>query len=178
MKQVSIVRRSSDSGRYGDAMETSLKAFFDYAVKVSKAGRPDLRRGGRYYEVKTGAGEVEALYHSSMPYVIFVPVPAYTETPIGFDADGVALVELTVDVTRCEGFLFDRVAFLQAMEAINAIRPAKKGTDGQLRHCLQTYWNHKKQAPHGKLLEKILDAGYAESLLTFEEWLEADPKAL
>ena len=178
MASYSIVAKSTDCGRYGKAMEEAIKAFFGYVVRVSSATRPDLRRGGHCYEVKGGAGEVEKLYTSSQPYVIFVPVPAYTEEPAGFDRDGVELVKITVDVERCEGFIFERETFLQGMEAINAIRPAKKGTDGIYRHCIQTYWNHKKQAPHGKLLEKIIDFGYGEGFLSFEDWLEADPKAL
>lgn len=174
MSFFSLVRKSSDCGRYGDAMETTTKAFYGYVVKVAKAGRPDLRRGGHCYEIKTGAGEVEALYGSKLPYVIFIPVPMYRETPAGYDKDGNALVSIEIDVERCEGFLFERETFLQGMEAIGAIRSAKKGTDGKIRHCLQTFWNHKKQAPHGKLLDKILDFGYENCVASFDEWLHAD----
>lgn len=178
MKYVSVIRKKSDCGRVGDSLEMNIKAYRNCKVKVAKAGSPDLRQGGRYYEVKCGAGEVEYLYHSTLPYVLYVPVPVKSEVPAGFDSEGKALVEVTVFVDKCEGFLFNREAFLQGMEAIGAIRPAKKGTDGKLRHCLQTFWNDSKQAPHGKLLEKILDLGYAESLMTFEEWLDTDPKTL
>ena len=135
---------------------------------------PDLRRGGKCYEFKTGAGEVEKLYHSEQPYVMFIPVPMYSEVPAGFSDDGTPLVSITIDVERCEGFLFERETFLQGMESIGAIRAAKKGTDGIRRHCIQTFWNHKKSAPHGALLDRILELGYSESVADFAEWIHAD----
>lgn len=173
---LNVIRKVTDSGRYGDAMEMATKDFFGYVVKVAANSRPDLRRGGKCYEFKTGAGEVEKLYHSEQPYVMFIPVPVYKEVPAGFADDGTPLVSITIDVERCEGFLFERKVFLQGMESIGAIRAAKKGTDGIRRHCIQTFWNHKKNAPHGALLDRILEFGYSESVADFEQWLFADKK--
>lgn len=170
-----VFRKVTDAGRYGDAMEMATKDFFGYVVKVAANSRPDLRRGGKCYEFKTGAGEVEKLYHSEQPYVMFIPVPVYTETPTHMVAeDGTPMVCITIDVERCEGFLFEREVFLQGMESIGAIRATKKGTDGIRRHCIQTFWNHKKNAPHGALLDRILEWAYAESIATFEDWIHAD----
>lgn len=172
---IRVFRKVTDAGRYGDAMEMATKDFFGYVVKVAANSRPDLRRGGKCYEFKTGAGEVEKLYHSEQPYVMFIPVPMYTETPTHMVAeDGTPMVCITIDVERCEGFLFERETFLRGMESIGAIRAAKKGTDGIRRHCIQTFWNHKKNAPHGALLDRILEWAYAESVATFEDWIHAD----
>lgn len=171
---LNVIRKVTDAGRYGDAMEMATKDFFGYVVKVAANSRPDLRRGGKCYEFKTGAGEIEKLYHSEQPYVMFIPVPMYNEIPAGFADDGTPLVSITIDVERCEGFLFEREAFLQGMESIGAIRAAKKGTDGIRRHCIQTFWNHKKNAPHGALLDRILELGYSESVADFAEWIHAD----
>ena len=122
---LSVIRKVTDGGRYGDPMEMATKDFFGYVVKVAANSRPDLRRGGKCYELKTGAGEVEKLYNSKQPYVLFIPVPMYTEAPAGFADDGTPLVSITIDVERCEGFLFERETFLQGMESIGAIRAAK-----------------------------------------------------
>lgn len=156
----SIVSTSSlsvrDCGRYGKATETA-----DTGKRCKAAGKVDAYHFRKAYEWKTGAGELGNAGDNllkGVQYVVYVPVVV----------DGLELDEQ-------EGFVLTREGFLQALEQAGAIRE-KTSTAGVRKVTIQTFWNHSKNAPHGKLYERILDAMYETCLMTLEEWVENGKK--
>jgi len=160
MKRNSIVSTTSfsarDCGRYGKATETA-----DTGKRCKSAGKVDAYHFHKAYEWKTGAGELgnagEVLL-KGIKYVVYVPV----------------VVE-GVELDRQEGFVLTREGFLQALEDAGALRE-KVSTAGVRKVTIQTFWNRSKNAPHGKLLERILDTMYEACLMTLEEWVENGKK--
>ena len=49
----------------------------------------------------------------------------------------------------------------------------RKFNKSRCKWNIQTFWNHTKQAPHGKKYGLLLDALYEGCEMTLEEWLEA-----
>lgn len=145
----------TDCGRWGKAFERGDKVYFGQVDKVSKQGTIDSRRCGKCFEVKTGAGELDYLYRSSIKYVKFTPV-------------------VREEFAACyqEGFIFERVAFLDMLEELGLVRE-KISTSGQHRTAIQTFWNHSKNKPHGKKYFDLLDACYERCIMTLEEYYEA-----
>lgn len=147
---------ANDCGRWGDATEMDLKDFFNQIVKVAAQGKVDFKRGRKCYEVKTGAGELDYVMRTETKYIIVVPV-----------------VDETLSIEKQEGFVLETETFRNEIVKVEGlVRYGKKATDGTLKTTLQTFWNHKKNAPHGKLLERYLDMLYENCLMTFEEYLE------
>lgn len=151
----SIVTTSSlsarDCGRYGKATESA-----DTGKRCKVAGKVDAYHFHKAYEWKTGAGELGNAGDSllkGVQYVVYVPVVV----------EGVAL-------DKQEGFVLTRDGFLQALEEAGALRE-KTSTAGVRKVTIQTFWNRSKNAPHGKLLDRILDAMYETCLMTLEEWV-------
>ena len=72
-------------------------------------------------------------------------------------------------------FVLSRADFLFVLESCGLLRE-KISTNGQRKITIQTFWNNKLNAPHGKKYFKLLDAlntcvacGHA---MRFSEWLE------
>lgn len=145
-----------DSGAWGKAFERSLKVWFGMLDKVAKPGRVDFRRARTGYEVKTGAGEIKALFDSKLRYVVFVPV-----------------VQPEQGLLRQEGFVVDRAVFLETLDNLGLIR-SKITTAGNPTVSIQTFWNHSKNKPHGAKYYALLDALYNECVMTLEDFFEAD----
>lgn len=141
-----------DSGASGKTMERDLKAAFKQRAKVAKQGKVDFRRDNKCFEVKTGSGEVAQLLHSNIKYVIYVPV-----------------VDMSKPVTAQEGFIIGKAEFLSCLMRCGALRH-KVTTDGRDTIGIQTFWNRKKNAPHGKLYGKILDMMYDNCIMTLEDY--------
>lgn len=150
--------KAEDNGRIGKATEIGIKAVLHLTEKVARAGQTDLRKGGVCYEVKTGAGELgsadgKLLKGSSM--VIYIPV-----------------VDENATIERQEGFVMARENFLDILGECGMIRE-KTATDGSRKITIQTFWNRKLNKPHGKGLDRMLEAFYnAEEVQTLEEWLD------
>lgn len=149
---------NNDSGRLGKAFECDLKAKFDQAVKVSAQGKIDFRRDNKCFEVKTGAGELDFLYKSKVKYVVYVPVVVEAQ-----------------DIEAQEGFVLEREAFLNCIEAAGLLRN-KISSSGQEKVTIQTFWNGKLNKPHGKKYFALLDLLYDNCLMTLEEYFNCDGK--
>lgn len=149
--------KANDDGRMGKATEKGIKAVLHLTEKVARAGQTDLRKGGVCYEVKTGAGELgfvgdKLVKGSSM--VIYIPV-----------------VDENATIERQEGFVMSRENFIAILGGCGMIRE-KTATDGSRKVTIQTFWNRKQNKPHGKGLDRMLEAFYkTEEVRTLEEWL-------
>ena len=152
--------KSTDTGATGKAFERACKEHLHMLSKVARAGQSDLRRAKIYYEVKTSSGELgndgEKLIKGSSR-VIYCP-----------------RVESDKKLNEQVAFVLSRANFLLVLESCGLLRE-KISTNGQRKITIQTFWNNKLNAPHGKKYYKLLDALNAcdESgrAMTFAEWL-------
>ena len=148
-------------GWRGDAFETGTKEFLGFKnPHVSKSGRPDPRRGERWYEFKHSAGELgivndKLIKESSM--VCYAPIIR--------DDDELAYIN---------AYVLSRENFLAILENVGLLRE-KTSSNGQRKITIQTFWNNKLNAPHGKKYFKLLDALNAcvsdGKAMRFTEWL-------
>ena len=149
-------------GWRGDAFETGTKEFLGFKnPHVSKAGKSDLRRGDRWYEFKHSAGELgvygdKLVKGSSM--VCYAPI-----------------IRDNSELAYIDAYVLSRENFLAILENVGLLRE-KISTNGQRKITIQTFWNNKLNAPHGKKYFKLLDAlntcvsdGKA---MAFADWLE------
>ena len=150
--------KMEDSGKMGKTFERELKATFNQKEVVARQGKIDFRRDRKCYEVKTGAGELDFLLHSSIKYVVYVPV-----------------VNMQEAIERQEGFVMERATFLDCLDAVGLIR-TKKSTAGEMKTTIQTFWNTKQNKPHGAKLYKLLDLLYENCLMTLEDYFENNGK--
>ena len=153
-----ISNNEKHDGRYGTATERAVKEFLHLKVCVAKAGRTDMRKANTCYEIKTGAGELgnvgEKLVKGST-MVIYVPV-----------------VDDSLPIERQEGFVMEREVFLDILNECGMIRE-KTSTAGVRKVTIQTFWNRAQNKPHGKGLDRMLEAFYNnEDVKTLEDWLE------
>lgn len=152
---------STDTGAVGKAFERACKEHLHMLSKVARAGQSDLRRAKVYYEVKTSAGELgndgEKLVKGSSR-VIYCP-----------------RVESDKELDKQIAFVINRADFLLVLESCGLLRE-KISTNGQHKITIQTFWNNKLNAPHGKKYYKLLDALNAcvenGRAMTFAEWLD------
>ena len=153
--------KSTDTGAIGKAFERACKEYLHMLSKVARAGQSDLRRAKVYYEVKTSSGELgndgEKLVKGSS-LVIYCP-----------------RVESDKELDEQTAFVLSRADFLLVLESCGLLRE-KISTNGQRKITIQTFWNNKLNAPHGKKYFKLLDTlnacvacGHA---IRFSEWLE------
>lgn len=153
--------KPTDTGAIGKSFERACKEHLHMLSKVARAGRSDMRRANVCYEIKSGGGELgndgEKLVKGSSR-VIYCPV-----------VDGEKALEKQV------AFVLSREDFLLVLESCGLLRE-KISTNGQRKITIQTFWNNKLNAPHGKKYFKLLDAlntcvicGHA---MRFSEWLK------
>ena len=153
--------KTTDTGATGKAFERACKEHLHMLSKVARAGQSDLRRAKVYYEVKTSSGELgndgEKLVKGSS-HVIYCP-----------------RVESNKELDEQTAFVLSRADFLLVLESCGLLRE-KISTNGQRKITIQTFWNNKLNAPHGKKYFKLLGAlnacvagGHA---LRFSEGLE------
>lgn len=153
--------KSTDTGATGKAFERACKEHLHMLPKVSRAGTSDMKRACKWYEIKSGAGELgndgEKLVKGSSR-VIYCP-----------------RVESDKELDEQTAFVLGRADFLLVLESCGLLRE-KISTNGQRKITIQTFWNNKLNAPHGKKYYKLLDALNAcvESgqAMTFAEWLD------
>lgn len=153
--------KPTDTGATGKAFERACKEHLHMLSKVARAGQSDLRRANIYHEVKTGGGELgndgEKLVKGSSR-VIYCP-----------------RVESDKELNEQVAFVLSRADFLLVLESCGLLRE-KVSTNGQRKITIQTFWNNKLDAPHGKKYFKLLktlnalvDFGQA---MTFADWLK------
>ena len=153
--------KPTDTGATGKAFERACKEHLHMLSKVARAGQSDLRRANVYHEIKTGGGELgndgEKLVKGSSR-VIYCP-----------------RVESDKELDEQTAFVLSRADFLLVLENCDLLRE-KTSTNGQRKITIQTFWNNKLNAPHGRKYYKLLDALNAcvESgrAVTFAEWLD------
>lgn len=152
---------STDTGATGKAFERACKEHLHMLSKVARAGRSDMRRANVYHEIKTGAGELgndgeKLVKGSSM--VIYCPV-----------------VKADEKLAEQNAYVMTRDTFLLVLNAVGLLRE-KISTNGQRKVTIQTFWNNKLNAPHGKKYFKLLDTLNAcvkcGQAMEFAEWLE------
>lgn len=148
-------------GLSGDCFELALHDFHNQPLVVSARGVVDVKikisatvKNYNRVEVKTGAGQIPNNLKGNS-YVVYCPV-----------------VDLSKPLIKQEAFILKRSTFIQCLKESGCYRESKTTTAGTKTEAIQTFWNHKLNAPHGKKLYKLLDALYASDALTVEEWLE------
>lgn len=150
--------KDSDSGAMGKTLERDLKVLLGQADKVASPSKADFRKRYKYGEIKTGAGELGELggkLIKGSSFVVYVPV-----------------VDMEKPVEKQEGFVLDRVTFIELLNELGLIR-TKKSTSGAMKVTIQTFWNHKAGKPTSiKKYNALLDALYERCAYTLEEWLE------
>lgn len=150
--------KENDSGAMGKTFERDLKVLLGQADKVASPSKADFRKRYKYGEIKTGAGELGELggkLIKGSSFVVYVPV-----------------VDMEKPVEKQEGFVLDRVTFIELLDELGLIR-TKKSTSGAMKVTIQTFWNHKAGKPTSvKKYNALLDALYEKSEYTLEEWLE------
>lgn len=151
---------STDTGATGKAFERACKEHLHMLSKVARAGHADLRRTGVYHEVKTGAGELgndgeKLVKGSSM--VIYCPK-----------------VDENKELDEQNAYVMTRDTFLFVLNMVGLLRE-KTSTNGQRKITIQTFWNNKLNAPHGKkyfkLLDTLNDCVKCGQAMEFAEWL-------
>lgn len=153
--------KTTDTGATGKAFERACKEHLHMLSKVARAGQSDLRRANIYHEVKTGGGELgndgEKLVKGSSR-VIYCP-----------------RVESGKELNEQVAFVLSRADFLLVLESCGLLRK-KTSTNGQRKITIQTFWNNKLDAPHGKKYFKLLAALNAcvsdGQAMTFTDWLK------
>jgi hypothetical protein len=150
-----------EDGLAGDCFELALHDYFGQDLRVSGNGIVDLKakvsakvKTYNKVEVKTGAGQIPNNLKGNS-YVIYCPV-----------------VDLSLPLRKQEAFVVKRTVFIQCLQEAECYRISKRTTAGTTTEAIQTFWNRKLNKPHGRKLEKLLDALYASGCQTLEEWLE------
>lgn len=154
---VKYYNQVNSDGNLGKNAEANLKARLGRKPESAPAGKVDLPKfDGRNWEVKTGAGELcrgsEYKPLRGVSAVIYIPV-----------------VKEDLPIEEQEGFVLTKQAFIEIIETLGM----RKFNKSRCKWNIQTFWNHTKQAPHGKKYDLLLDALYEHCEMTLEEWLEA-----
>ena len=152
--------KPTDTGAIGKSFERACKEHLHMLSKVARAGHSDMRRANVYHEIKTGGGELgndgEKLVKGSSR-VIYCP-----------------RVESDKELEKQVAFVLSREDFLLVLESCGLLRE-KTSSNGQRKITIQTFWNNKLNAPHGKKYFKLLDALNAcvsdGKAMTFADWL-------
>lgn len=151
----------NDCGRNGKAFERLCKETLHMQSKVAAPGRTDMRRAAQCYEVKTGAGELGRLGDKLVKgsrYVIYCPV-----------------INPDKELAGQRAYVMTRDTFLEVLSEAGLLRE-KTSTKGERKITIQTFWNGKLNAPHGKKYFKLLEilerAVMCAQAMTFANWLK------
>lgn len=149
-----------EDGLAGDCFEAAFTEACGQEPCVSARGVVDVKvkisatvKNYNKVEVKTGAGQIPNNLKGNS-YVVYCPV-----------------VDLNKPLHKQEAFVVKRAVFIQCLKDSGCYRESKRTTSGTRTEAIQTFWNRKLNAPHGRKLEKLLDALYASEAMTVEEWL-------
>ena len=148
-------------GRNGKAFERLCKERLHMQSKVAAPGRTDMRRAAQCYEIKSGAGELGKLGDKLVKgsrYVIYCPV-----------------INPKKELTEQRAYVMARDTFLEVLSEAGLLRE-KTSTNGERKITIQTFWNGKLNAPHGKKYFKLLEilerAVLSAQAMPFSEWLD------
>ena len=152
--------RHGDHGLAGDCFELALHDFLGQELRVSPKGIIDLKvrvsetvKNFNKVESKTGAGEVPNNLRGNS-YVIYCPV-----------------VDLDKPLNKQEAFIVKRTVFIKCLQDSGCYRQSKRTSGNTYTEAIQTFWNRKLNKPHGRKLEYLLEALYANCETTLEDWL-------
>ena len=144
-----------DNGLLGNALELAVKDFYHRPLRLSPAGKCDVRIGTRNCEIKQGAGELGSpdgkLCHGS-GLVLYVPV----------------LIE-DQPLLRQEGYVLERDVFIEALASVPGLIRYKSDRN---RVTIQTFWNRTTWEPHGRKLDLMIQALEAAGAEPLEEFLQ------
>ena len=142
----------TDSGIYGKAFEMAVKDALKRknADKVSPCGMADFRYNCRNYEVKQNGSCVRyapnGKYIKGSNRVIYATHIAYAVVE-----ETATHITLAVDLANTDMYVVDRYALLDFLATVNGVKVnASRGTAN-----IQTCYNYKKGAYHGRLGHKI-----------------------
>lgn len=162
MKQYTFNR--TDSGIIGKAFEMAIKDALRRrnADKVSPCGTADFRYNAKNYDTKQNGSVIryaeQSRYIKGSNRVIYATHIAHTMTDIDADTVGV-----TIDLQGTDFFCVDRKEFIDFLISIGCVKlNASRGTVN-----IQTVYNYKKDAYHGKK-GKLIEAWASEHYLDDE----------
>lgn len=142
----------TDSGILGKAFEMAIKDVLKrrLADRVSPCGQTDFRYNHNCYEVKQNGSCVkysnDSRYIKGSNRVIYATHIAYNVVE-----ETMENISITVDLASTEMFILDRKEFIEFLQSVNGIKlNASRGTAN-----IQTCYNYKKDAYHGRLGRKI-----------------------
>ena len=145
----------------GNAFERAMHELNGEKAYVSAIGKIDLKIkvdsavvGFNCCECKTGAGELRNDCKGSK-YMIYCPV-----------------VDLEKPLYEQEAFVILRSVFINGLKESGLYRESKKTTAGTEIHAIQTFWNHSKNARHGKKIFALLDMLY-DNGMTIQEYIDS-----
>ena len=148
----------TDSGRYGKALEESLTR-----RPCKKAGVTDWRHNGVRYEIKSGGGELGNTGRKVLKgchKIIYIPVPQ--------------VIDGCMDIRKQEGFIVDRLVFLETLKEVGLYKTSKVSSKGDLKESIETFYVMSKQKWHGAKGPKLIDKLYEVCEMTLEDFLEDD----
>lgn len=150
MKQYTF--NKTDSGYIGKAFEMAIKDALNRknADKVSPCGQTDFRFDRKCYEVKQNGSCVkyshDSRYIKGSNRVIYATHIAYNVVE-----ETMENISITVDLASTEMFILDKQDFIEFLGTVNGIKiNASRGTAN-----IQTCYNYKKDAYHGRLGHRI-----------------------
>ena len=147
----------TDSGYIGKAFEMAVKTALNRknANRVSPCGSSDFIYNHKHYEVKQNGSCVQ--YHEGEKMIkgsnriIYATHIAHTITE-----ETEETITISIDLGSTEMFVVNRSDFLAFLETVNGVKyNASRGTAN-----IQTCYNYKKDAYHGRLGRKIEEWAY------------------
>lgn len=147
----------TDSGIFGKAFEMAVKDALNRknADRVSPCGMTDFIYRRNRYEVKQNGSCIQ--YHEGEKMmkgsnrIIYATHIAHT-----IIAEDDENITLAIDLESTEMFVLDRSEFIAFLQTVNGIKlNASRGTAN-----IQTCYNYKKDAYHGRLGRKIEEWAY------------------
>ena len=151
----------TDSGYIGKAFEMAVKSALNRknANRVSPCGQTDFIYNRCHYEVKQNGSCVQ--YHEGEKMVkgskriIYATHIAHTITD-----ENDTTITIVVDLGATDMFIVDRDEFIDFLKSVNGIKfNASRGTAN-----IQTCYNYKKDAYHGRLGHRIEEWAYDNEL--------------
>ena len=142
----------TDSGILGKAFEMAIKDALNRknADKVSPCGTTDFRYNHNCYEVKQNGSCVR--YSNTNTYIKGSNRVIYA-THIAYNVveENENDITVAVDLAKTDMFILDRKEFIEFLQSVNGIKiNASRGTAN-----IQTCYNYKKDAYHGRLGHRI-----------------------
>ena len=159
MKQYTFSK--TDSGYIGKAFEMAIKDALrrKNADKVSPCGSADFRYDSKNYDAKQNGSVIR--YSESSTYIKGSNRVIYaTHVSYSVIDETAESVTITIDLANTDMFVVDRKAFITFLQDINCVKVNReRGTVN-----VQTVYNYKKDAYHGRKGHAIEDWAYENDL--------------